>query len=74
MEVAAYEPSWLSLLPALVTIALAFVTRQVIPALFAGIVTGSLVLFFSSGSFEDLNFITRFMFPRSGPSVTPSSC
>ena len=39
------DPTWLSLLPALVTIVLAFATRQVIPALFAGVVTGSLVLF-----------------------------
>jgi len=66
MEPAAYEPTWLSLLPALVTIALAFLTRQVIPALFAGILTGSLVLFAATGSGEDLNFITRFLFPAIG--------
>ena len=43
-----YDPSWLSLLPALVTITLAFVTRQVVPALFFGIVTGSVVLYAST--------------------------
>ncbi|MBW2274829.1 MAG: sodium:proton antiporter [Deltaproteobacteria bacterium] len=60
------DPTWLSLLPALVTIALAFATRQVIPALFAGIVTGSLVLFAGSGEAADLNFISRFFLPAIG--------
>jgi Na+/H+ antiporter NhaC len=60
------EPGWLSLLPALVTIALAFATRQVIPALFAGVVTGSVVLFSQSGALDDLNFITRFFLPSLG--------
>ena len=60
------EPSWLSLLPAMVTIGLAFATRQVIPALFAGIVTGSLVLFSQSAVLTDLNFITRFFLPSLG--------
>jgi Na+/H+ antiporter NhaC len=60
------EPTWLSLLPALVTIGLAFATRQVIPALFAGIVTGSLVLFSQTGVPDDLNFITRFFLPALG--------
>ena len=48
------------------TIGLAFATRQVIPALFAGIVTGSLVLFVQTGLPEDLNFITRFFLPSLG--------
>lgn len=61
-------PSWLSLLPALVTIGLAFATRQVIPALFAGVVTGSLVLFSQTGESGDLNFITRFFLPSLGSS------
>ena len=33
------DPTWLSLLPAVVTITLAFATRQVITSLFAGILT-----------------------------------
>ena len=60
------EPSALSLLPALVTILLAFATRQVTPALFAGIVTGSAVLYWQTGNWEDANFITRFLFPSLG--------
>jgi Na+/H+ antiporter NhaC len=60
------EPTWLSLLPALVTIGLAFSTRQVLPSLFAGVVTGSIVLFAQTGAVEDLNFITRFFLPAIG--------
>jgi Na+/H+ antiporter NhaC len=60
------DPTWLSTLPALVTIGLAFATRQVIPALFAGVVTGSLVLFSQTGLVDDLNFITRFFLPSLG--------
>jgi Na+/H+ antiporter NhaC len=62
------DATWLSLLPALVTIVLAFATRQVLPALFAGIVTGSLVLFHASGDSDDLNFISRFFLPALGTS------
>ncbi len=40
------EPSWLTILPAVVAIVIAFATRQVIVALCAGILTGSIVLFF----------------------------
>ncbi len=63
---AGIEPSALSLLPAVVTIFLAFATRQVIPALFAGVVTGSAVLYSQTGNWEDANFITRFLFPSLG--------
>jgi len=59
-------PGWTSLLPALVTIVLAFATRQVVPALFAGIVTGSLVLFGRTGEWTDLNFLSRFFLPAIG--------
>jgi Na+/H+ antiporter NhaC len=62
------EPTWLSLLPAIVTIGLAFATRQVLPALFAGIVTGSVVLFSETGSWSDLNPISRFFLPSIGSS------
>jgi len=58
--------SWLSLLPALVTIGLAFATRQVVAALFAGVLTGSAVLFAGSGRVEDLNFVSRFFLPAIG--------
>ena len=61
-----YHPSWLSLLPALVTITLAFVTRQVVPALFFGIVTGSVVLYASTANLDDLNFVSRFLIPSIG--------
>ncbi len=60
------EPTWLSLLPAIVTIGLAFATRQVLPALFAGILTGSAVLFIQSGDPGDLNPITRLFLPSLG--------
>ena len=60
------DATWLSLVPALVTIGLAFAARQVIPALFAGIVTGSLVLYANSGAPDDLNFISRFFLPALG--------
>jgi Na+/H+ antiporter NhaC len=57
------EPTWLSLLPAIVTIGLAFATRHVIPALFAGIVASSLVLFWQTREVADLNPITRLLLP-----------
>jgi Na+/H+ antiporter NhaC len=60
------EPTWLSLLPALVTIGLAFATRQVLPSLFAGILTGSAVLYAQSGDMGDLNPITRLFLPSIG--------
>ena len=60
------EPTWLSLLPAIVTIGLAFATRQVLPALFAGVLTGSVVLFIGSGDAADLNPITRLLLPSLG--------
>ncbi|UCE85486.1 MAG: sodium:proton antiporter [Deltaproteobacteria bacterium] len=60
------EPTWLSLLPALVTIVLAFATRQVLVALFAGILTGALVLYAQTGMPSDLNFIHRFLLPALG--------
>jgi Na+/H+ antiporter NhaC len=64
----ALPSSWLSLLPALVTIVLAFVTRQVIAALFAGILTGGLVVLVLTGSPSEANPITRFLLPSIGSS------
>ena len=59
-------PGWLSLAPALVTIGLAFATRQVIPALFAGVLTGSVVLVLSGASPGEANPVTRFFLPAVG--------
>ncbi len=55
-----------SLLPAALTIVLAFATRQVLIALFVGVVSGSLVLFGHTWSTDDLNFLTRFFIPALG--------
>ncbi len=60
------EPTWLSLLPALVTIGLAFATRQVVPSLFAGVLAGSAVLFTQTGDPADLNPISRLFLPAIG--------
>ena len=60
------DPSWTSLLPAAVTVALAFSTRQVLLALVAGIATASVVLFAQTRAPEDLNFIRRFVLPELG--------
>jgi len=60
------DPTWLSLLPALVTIFLAFATRQVLVALFAGVLTGSAVLLAQGSSVSDANPITRFLLPAIG--------
>ncbi|MFP6563007.1 MAG: Na+/H+ antiporter NhaC family protein [Myxococcota bacterium] len=58
--------TWLSLLPALVTIGLAFATRRVIPALFAGILAGSAVIFVTTWSFAEANPISNFVLPALG--------
>ena len=62
----ATDVSWLSILPAAVTIALAFATRQVIPALFAGILTGSVVVWIATGSLAEADPIERFLLPSIG--------
>lgn len=59
-------PSWLSVVPAAVTIVLAFATRQVLVALFAGVLSGSAVLLFLGSSPAEANPITRFLFPAIG--------
>jgi len=60
------DPTWLSLLPAVVTIFLAFATRQVLAALFLGILTGTGVLLLQGSSPSDANPITRFFIPAMG--------
>ncbi|MFO1054581.1 MAG: Na+/H+ antiporter NhaC family protein [Planctomycetota bacterium] len=62
---AAAEPSILSLLPAVVAIVLAFTTRQVLLALFAGILCGSLVVLIDQPG-TDANPLERFFFPAIG--------
>ncbi|MCB9779632.1 MAG: sodium:proton antiporter [Alphaproteobacteria bacterium] len=62
----AADPTFLSLVPALVAIALAFATRQVVPALFLGIVSGSLVLWYQTGDASKANFISEFFLPALG--------
>lgn len=50
---------WVSLLPALVTLVLVFVTREVVSALFAGVVVGGLVI-------GRLNIVDAFLIPAIG--------
>lgn len=60
------DATWTSLLPAAVTIALAFLTRQVLLALFAGVLVGGGVLYSQSGDTADLNVISRLLIPAIG--------
>jgi Na+/H+ antiporter NhaC len=60
------EPSFLSLVPALLAIGLAFATRQVLPALFLGVVSGGLVLWIQSGDLGQANFVANFFLPALG--------
>ena len=62
---AAADATVLSILPAVVAIVLAFTTRQVLPALFFGVMTGSVVLLIDQPG-TDANPITRFFFPALG--------
>jgi len=60
------DPTVLSLVPALLTVVLAFATRRVLPALFLGIVAGGVVLFLRTGEPADLNILSRFLIPALG--------
>ncbi len=60
------EPTWTSILPALVAIVLAFATRRVVPALFAAVVTGGIVLWSQTGEARDANFLRTFLLPALG--------
>lgn len=57
---------WMSLLPAAITTVWAFRTRQVLVALFVGVLTGTVVLLFSGASLAEANPITRFLLPAVG--------
>jgi Na+/H+ antiporter NhaC len=60
------EPNFLSLIPAITAIGLAFITRQVLLSLFLGVVSGGLVMFISTGEIEDANFVANFFLPALG--------
>lgn len=58
--------SWLSLLPSLVTLGLAFATRQVIVSLFLGVVAGGLVHAWIIQDLAPLNIIETYLLPATG--------
>jgi len=60
------EPTAWSLAPALVTIALAFATRQVLLSLLAGVLTASAVLVIQGVPVADANPIKAFFYPSIG--------
>ena len=60
------EPNFLSLIPAITAIGLAFITRQVLLSLFLGVVSGGLVMWISTGKIEDANFVANFFLPALG--------
>jgi Na+/H+ antiporter NhaC len=62
----AITANWYSLLPPLVAITLSFATRQVILALFAGVLTGGLVLFIQTGDLLQSSIIENFLLPALG--------
>lgn len=66
MNIDITQASWVSLLPSIVTIVLAFVTRQVLIALFAGILVGGLALFVETGSIASINIVKVFLVPSLG--------
>ena len=59
-------PTFLSLVPALTAIGLAFLTRQVLLSLFLGVVSGGLVLWFRTGDPSQANFVSNFFLPALG--------
>ena len=60
------EPSFLSLVPAIVAITLAFCTRQVLISLFLGVVSAGPVLWYQTGNPSGLNFVDSFFIPALG--------
>ncbi|MFI4955581.1 MAG: Na+/H+ antiporter NhaC family protein [Gammaproteobacteria bacterium] len=61
-----YSKTWLTLVPALLSISLAFLTRQVIFALFVGVIAGAIILCMQTGSMMDINFLRTFLLPSLG--------
>ena len=60
------DPSFLSLVPAIVAITLAFYTRQVLISLFLGVVSAGPVLWFQTGDAAGINFVASFFIPALG--------
>ncbi len=60
------DSNWISLIPPLVALVLAFTTRQVLLALFAGILAGGLVLVVQTGDLLASSIIDNFMLPALG--------
>jgi len=60
------DPNFLSLVPAIVAITLAFLTKQVLVSLFLGVVSASLVLWFQTGDVSQANFVEEFFIPALG--------
>lgn len=60
------NPGWYSLLPPAVALVLSFTTRQVILALFAGILTGGVVLIFLTHDIFQSSIIDNFLLPALG--------
>ncbi len=64
--------TWLSLFPSIVTLTLAFLSRQVIVALFIGIATGGVVYAWQTQDLGNLNIINSFLLPALGTNVYAS--
>jgi len=60
------DSNWISLIPPLVALVLAFTTRQVLLALFAGVLAGGLVLVVQTGDLLASSIIDNFMLPALG--------
>ena len=55
-----------SLVPAVLALTIAYATQQVLLALFLGVVSGSVIIFFHTYAWSDLNFLSRFFVPALG--------
>lgn len=72
-QVNAEKYRWLTLLPPLIAITLAFITKEVVLSLFLGILSGTLILNFNSANFADgllkgiLDIVNRFISAMSDP-------
>lgn len=58
--------SWYALVPPIVAITLSFATRQVVLALFAGIVSGGIILYIQTGDLIQASIIDNFLIPALG--------
>ena len=60
------DPNFLSLVPALVAIGMAFLTKQVLVSLFLGVVSAGLVQWYQTGDIAEANFVSNFFLPALG--------